>query len=120
MKTIRGFMASKIRRMEVQHAVALVTEGAAHPDLGEFQGRLDTDAVEFYARGIRFCNTQVVDFTDILRVERSPADDGGRWVDVVVRDGEVARLSCTADGGAIIHATLRWIGHTQLGRCIAD
>ena len=120
MKSIRTFVASKIRRLEVQHRVGLVTVGDAHPELGEYEGKLDTDGVEFFARGIRFCDTQVIEYTNIIRVERSPESDGERWVDVVARDGETARLSCTAHGGSIIHAALRWIGHTQLGRCIAD
>ena len=120
MKSIRYFMASKIRRSEVQHLVQLITDGETDPVLGKFEGRLDTDEVEFFARGIRFSGTQVLEYTDIFRVERSPEEHGERCLDIVRQGGEVARLRCTNHGGMIIHATLRWVGHTKLGRYLAD
>ena len=121
MKSIRDFITGKIRRSEAQDRLRLVVDGADHPDLGRFEGRLDSDveSVEFYADGVCIPGVDPTRYDGIQTVMMSPPQGDRRTVDIVMLDRRSIRLDCTDDGGRVVHATLRWVGNVLLRRKIA-
>jgi hypothetical protein len=122
MKSIRDFIEGKIRRSENEERLTLVAEARA-PDeeLGAFEGELVGPGghATFFERGMVLQSGERVLFERIERVMLQPARGGGRFVDIVFLDGRTQRIASSEAGGEVLHATLRWIGHTRLRRDIA-
>ena len=119
MKSVRDFLAGKLRRAETT-SLTLALDGPPHPALGAFEATLESarGRVDFYARGL-LSGEHTLAYADIERVELSPLEGALRLVDVRTAAG-TARLACSDEGGRVIHAALRWVGHTLLRRRIAD
>jgi hypothetical protein len=118
-KPIGEFIAGKIVRMEIGD-VSFARGGDPDPELGACEGTLRGPGGEatFYQNGMQV-GAQRFAYEAIDRVEISPAAEGGRSVAIIAGDVTVM-LQSSENGGAVLHATLRWIGHTILRRKIAD
>jgi hypothetical protein len=119
-KSIADFVEGKIVRLEVDDEVSFARGGAAHPELGDCEGTLTGPGGEavLYQRGMRVGDSAFA-YARIQRVEISPAAQGRREVAIIL-DGETIMLRSSETGGEVMHATLRWIGHTILRKKIAD
>lgn len=122
MKRVRDFLAGKLRRAEVEDRLTLELEGPPHEALGELEAVLVSarGRAAFYARGLSLESGAALPYEALARVELSPEQDGERTVDLITEGGETHRLHASAAGGLVIHAALRWIGHTILRRKLAD
>ena len=123
MKSIREFIASKIRRSEVEDRLSLdCSDTGDDEELGAFEGTLTspTGNATFYAKGMRLVDGARFVYTDIERVELSEGADNKRNVDILLIDGAKRRILTSDAGGIVLHATLRWIGNTRLRRKARD
>lgn len=125
MKTIADFVEGKIRRSELEDELRFERGGAPHPTLGAAEGVLHGPAgrARLYADGLVLEPDRAVEYARIVRVLRSPALAGPEGpvhlVDLALDDGSTARVTGSASGAEVLHATLRWIGHALLRRNIA-
>ena len=119
-KSIADFIEGKIVRLEVGGEVAFTRGGDARDDLGPCEGTLVGPGGEatFHAGGMRVGETSFA-YDRIQRVELSPPGEGRRSVAILL-DTETVMLRSSETGGEVLHAALRWIGHTILRRKIAD
>jgi hypothetical protein len=119
MKSIADFIEGKIVRLEVTDEVSFSRGGAAHPALGACEGTLigPGGEAQLYKGGMTVGGTSFA-YEQIERVEISPAEAGQRKVAIVLPEQTIL-LHSSDTGGEVVHATLRWIGHTILRRKIA-
>jgi hypothetical protein len=114
---VRSFVEGKIRRAELGDSVrAEPLDGPSHAAIGAPEVRLvgPAGAVALHADGLLTAGGDVVRYADILDV--TPTPDGL----VLTCDGAAPlRLATSADGGLVLHATLRWIARTRFRRPIA-
>ena len=119
-KSIADFIEGKIVRLELEDEVSFARGGEPHPELGECEGTLAGPGGEalFYQRGMTV-GERALAYDRIQRVEISPLAEGRRSIAISL-DGETVMLRSSDTGGEVLHAALRWIGHTMLRRKIAD
>ena len=113
-KSIADFVEGKIVRLEVDD-VSFTRGGPADASLGECEGTIRGPAGEatLYERGMVVGDTSF-SYEQIERVEISPTGE------VAIVTDRTILVRSSQNGGALLHATLRWIGHTILRRKIAD
>jgi hypothetical protein len=110
-KSIADFVAGKIRRAEVGGDVAFHAGGDPDPELGRCEGRLvgpNGEAI-LYEHGMSAGATRIR-YDAIVRLEL----DGGAVV--ASTSGGGVRIASSESGGAVLFATLRWIGNAILRR----
>lgn len=121
-RSIREFLAGKLQRAEVDDRLLLEIDAPPDAVLGALEGRLvsSSGSLSFYAQGLRSPSGQAVAYADIGRVEILEPEAAQPQVAIALLAGGGLRIDCTPAGALVVHATLRWIGHTQLRRKIAD
>lgn len=117
MKSIREFIIGKIRRSEVEDLVPVETDGAPHPDLFGFES--EVEGMVFYELGM-VAGDQLIRYEDISEVALSPLKAQQRDLGIMLADGTRCCFKLSDASALIVHASLRWIGHTRLRRNIAQ
>lgn len=120
MKSIRAFIEGKIRRSEADDRVRFDVDpshDSRDPELGCEEGALFGPAgnAVFYEKGLMTQDRDRIHYEDIVRVLRVE----GR-VFIELRTGTTKPVATSHEGGEVLYAALRWIGHTRLGRTIAE
>ncbi len=121
MKRVRDFVAGKVRRTEVEHALRVTLEGEDDAELGAFEAGLASDrgTLSFFSGGVRLSTGLALPYEALsaLRVEGTP---GGPAAVVAERlDGVTVRIDASPEGAVVVHATLRWVVTALLRRRLA-
>ena len=121
MKSIADFLEGKIRRSEIRGPYRVERKGESDHEYGLFEGALISDRgrSDFFQHGIVFSDGRRIPYEILLKVFVDSDDDQDRLIHVIGINGEKIRIRCSADGGTVLYAALRWIGHTRLRRTIA-
>jgi hypothetical protein len=119
-KSIADFIEGKIVRLEVGDEISFARGGEPDTAHGVREGILRGPGGEavFFERGMTVGASSFA-YDRIQRVEISPAEEGRRSIAIIL-DAETVMLRSSDTGGEVMHAALRWIGHTRLRRKIAD
>ncbi len=122
MKTVRDFLVGKLRRAEVEDRLQLVLEGDADPELGALEAVLESPRgrLAFFAEGLRLERGDALLYRSLLRVEAARGSGDEATVTLRLEGGAQVILHLSPAGALVVHAALRWLGHTLLRRRIAD
>lgn len=120
MKSIRDFIEGKIRRSETE-AILEVVDGPPDPELGAHQGTLlgPRGQIAFFEDGMLIHPDLRVPYAALEEIDFGPGEDSRWHVDLILKEGQPVRLVSSREGGEVVHATLRWIGHTRLRRTLS-
>jgi|GEM_PF-6815555 len=121
MKSIGNFLEGKIRRSEVDGPYRVEHIGENDPEYGPFEGALISDRgrSDFFQNGIVFSDGRRLPYAILFKVFVDSEPNQDKLIHVIGMNGEKIRIRCSADGGTLVYAALRWIGHTRLRRTIA-
>ena len=121
MKSIGDFLEGKIRRSEIQGPYRVDRHGDDDPEYGSLEGALISDRgrSDFFEKGIVFSDGRRLPYEIVMKVFVDDEPNADRLIHVIGLNGEKVRVRCSRDGGTLLYAALRWIGHTRLRRTIA-